>query len=135
MDEALTVKMVKNDAKLSQTETIHDALFVGVVPSEPVHAVDEIPDAEVSKNEIQLATRSKAICAKSVEEFAGVTLACEDNQLDAQKPILKAPSTILKAEKTRTLLRMVMVERLVKKFLNEIFIISVIYQISVSWRS
>ena len=24
-----------------------------VVPSEPVHAVDEIPDAEVSKNEIQ----------------------------------------------------------------------------------
>lgn len=86
----------------------HDAPFVGVVLSEPVHAVDdEIPGAEISKYEIQksdeivnisTATRSKAVCAKSLQEFANVTLACEDNQLNARKSILKAPSMILETE-------------------------------------
>ena len=86
----------------------HDAPFVGVVLSEPVHAVDdEIPGAEISKYEIHksdeivnisTATRYKAVCAKSLQEFANVTLACEDNQLNARKSILKAPSMILETE-------------------------------------
>ena len=97
--------MVENDAKLSQNETIHDAPLVGVVPSKPVHVGDEIPDAEVSKNEIQNsggivddATATKAKYAKSVQEFASVTPACDDDQVNAQKSILKASSMNLKAE-------------------------------------